>query len=121
MMNCTYSGAPKTSAIIAVNAPAAISRNVISPVVTCTLMSKSIIMSQKDQKFSRTHTSKMASQMCVHCFRILLYSTYCRQNGAKLGNSFHKTSAKLASLTNNRSNLCQSCVFRNQRVDYMYG
>src|SRR5699024_11689002 len=42
IINCTYSGSPKTSAMIAVSAPAAIRRKVISPVTTCTLISNKI-------------------------------------------------------------------------------
>src|SRR5699024_12470169 len=57
---------------MAVSAPAEIRRNVISPVMTCTLTSSNIIISQKDQKFSRIHSSIMASRMCIHVFRILV-------------------------------------------------
>src|SRR5690625_488160 len=71
IMICTYRGAPRTSAIMAVRAPMAINRKVISPVTTCTLINNSIMMSQKDQKLSRIHSIMLASHMSVHDFRIL--------------------------------------------------
>src|SRR5690625_2302278 len=79
-MNCTHRGAPRRSATIAVNVPVAINRKVISPVTTCALTSNSITMSQKAQKFSRTHSITMASHMRVHTFRILVAALACRHD-----------------------------------------